>query len=267
MADGVGQGIAVGGFKGGQIGAKLGSFLPIPAGGLIGTAAGAAIGGTIGGLQAKKTAREREKALQLPSTEDPGQTARLLEVDRIAKNIQAGADTATQTQLGQIAESTAATQSRLGRATGGNVGATTDAMLKAQRVGGQQSNQAIAQGQSRLPFFMNLGQQIANRAEQRKLELELLDRAQTSAETAQDQKEGNVNANALMASGLLGSNLENYKGRIQGMLDNVFNKDQGEEEGGVGGFSQNEMDIMGLENGGLVPEAALGSFGQVGFGG
>lgn len=43
-----------GGAKGAAIGAKLGSFIPIPG---IGTAAGAAIGGLIGGLAGRKKAK------------------------------------------------------------------------------------------------------------------------------------------------------------------------------------------------------------------
>lgn len=130
--------------------------------------------------------------------------ARRAEIDRMAKNVAAGTDSATQMALDKGQQTTAATQSRLSRITGGNVGATTDALLKAQRAGGDAANQAIAQGQSRLPFFMNLGQQLSNRIEQRKLDLDLLARDQTSAETAQKQKEANVNANAVNASGMLG---------------------------------------------------------------
>ena len=106
--------------------------------------------------EARDIFKKKDK-LDTPELEDPTQTARLLEIDRISKNIRSGTDAATQTALQQTAATTAATQNRLSRVTGGNVGATTDALLKAQRAGGTASNQAVAQGQSRLPFFMNLG--------------------------------------------------------------------------------------------------------------
>jgi len=194
-------------------------------------AIGAAGGAIIGGAKAKKNAKEREAGLQLPSGEDPAQTARLLSIDRIAKNVQAGTDPATERALSSGAETTAATQNRLARVTGGASGATVDALLKSQRAGQSAANQSIAQGQQKLPFFMNLGQQIANRAEQRKLELDLLQRAQTSAETAQEAKERNVNANAAIASGVLGSNLSGSTDRIKSLIGN-FQANRSQEDGG-----------------------------------
>jgi len=184
----------------------------------------------------------------LPGLEDPNQTSRLLEVDRIAKNIQAGTDSATEQALASGAETTAATQSRLSRLTGGATGATTDALLKSQRAGQSAANQAVAQGQSRLPFFMNLGQQISNRAEQRKLELELLDRAQVSAETAQDQKEGNVNANALFSSGLLGSN---FGPDAVGRIKSLIGQGMGKAEGDMASLPTTEIPTLGGPSGGM----------------
>lgn len=233
MADGqVAKGALTSGFKGATLGAKLGSVVPG-----IGTAIGAgvgALGGAIfGGVKANKEQKEREKGLQVPGYEDPNQTARMLEVDRIAKNIQAGTDPATERALASGAETTAATQNRLARLTGGATGATVDALTKAQRAGQAAANQTVTQAQSRLPFFMNLGQQIANRAEQRKLELQLLERAQTSAETAQENKERNVNFNAGLASGVLGSNLGDISdapSRIKSLLNQGLGKLEGDIE-------------------------------------
>ena len=181
----------------------------------------------------------------IPGLEDPGQTARLLEVDRISKNIQAGTDVATQQALTKGQETVAATQSRLSRVTGGNVGATVDALLKAQRAGGAAANQAIAQGQTRLPFFMNLGQQIANRAEQRKLELQLLERAQLSAEAAQAQKEQKVNLGASLVSGAGQDLLGDAPGRIKALLNSINLGRQ--QEGGDQGLvnpNQNLQQIL-----------------------
>jgi hypothetical protein len=231
MAEGVGKGALAGAGKGASLGSTLGSIIPIPGvGSLVGGAIGAGVGAIAGGVGAKKTAKEREKGLQLPGTEDPTQMARRAEIDRMAKNVAAGTDSATQTALDKGQQTTAATQSRLSRITGGNVGATTDALLKAQRAGGDAANQAIAQGQSRLPFFMNLGQQLSNRIEQRKLDLDLLARDQTSAETAQRQKEANVNANAVNASGMLGD-LGGSSKRIQSLMNQGIGKLQGDMAG------------------------------------
>ena len=230
MAEGnVAKGAATSGFKGATAGAKIGSIVPG-----VGTAIGAAVGGGIGaiagGLKANKSEKEREAGLRLPNEEDPTQTSRLLEIDRMAKNIQSGTDSATQTALNKVGQTTAGTQARLSRVTGGNTGGTVDALLKAQRAGGDASNQAVAQGQARLPFFMNLGQQLANRQEQRALELNLLGRAQTSAETAEEQKERNVNSNSLLVSGLAGSNLSKPEGRISSLINQGMGKLQGDVE-------------------------------------
>jgi len=263
MADGqIAKGAMTSGFKGATLGAKLGSVVP-GVGTAIGAGVGAVVGGAAGGIKAKKDQDRREAGLGLPALEDPTQTARMLEVDRIAKNIQAGTDPATERALASGADTTAATQNRLARLTGGASGATVDAMLKSQRAGQTAANQAVAQGQSRLPFFMNLGQQIANRAEQRKLELELLDRAQTSAETAQEDKERNVNFDAGLASGVLGSNLGDISsapGRIKSLLGNMFGGDGADAGTGADFVNPNaNLDQINISPENANPSVDLGS--------
>lgn len=261
MADGVGKGILTSGFKGATAGAKLGTKINPGIGTIIGGIGGAIAGGTIGGVNAKRDKDKREKGLQLPGLEDPLQTARRLEVDRMAKNIQAGSDAATQIALDEGRGTTAAAQSRISRVTGGSPGATVDALLKSQRAGQQAGNQAIAQGQTQLPFFQNLGNQLATRAEQRKLELQLLDRAQTSAETAQSGKERNVNSNALMASGLLGSNINADR------VKSLVNQGLGKLGGDVQGMGPTEMTPIDNGIGGGEPPAFPGLDGVGGIGG
>ena len=253
MAEGkIFKGSASGGLKGAKTGAQIGSIIP-GVGTAIGAAGGAVIGAIAGGGKAKKQEDERKKALQLPGQEDPAQAARLLEIDRIAKNIQSGTDAGTQQAIQQGQETTAATQSRLARNTGGNIGATTDALIKAQRAGGDAANQAISQGQTRLPFFMSLGQQLANRGEQRALELSLLNRAQGSAEGAQNQKERNVNFNSGMVSGEMGAtanDLSSAFGRIKSMINKGQAPTDGSQDPSSGGFSLKGL-LGGGDGGGL----------------
>lgn len=220
MADSVLGSAAGGAMKGAALGAQFGSVVP-GIGNAVGAVGGAIAGGIAGGANANKAKKKQEEAqAYIPSYADPVQAQRLAEIDRIAQNIQSGTDAATQTAINQGAETTAATQNRLARVTGGNVGATVDALLKAQRAGGEAANTAIAQGQSRLPFFKDLGQQLANRIEQRALELGLLNRAQASAEGAQQSKENAINKNSFLASGVGMNELGDAGGRINELINN-----------------------------------------------
>ena len=228
MADSVLGGIGGGAAKGASLGATLGSIVP-GVGNVVGAVGGAVIGGVAGGMKSKKAKDTVEGAKAgTPGFQDPTQVQRLAEIDQIAKNIQAGTDSATQTGLGQIQGQTAQTQNRLARVTGGNIGATVDALLKAQRAGVDASNQAIAQGQQRLPFFKGLGQDLANSIEKRAFDLGMLNRGQSLAEGAQAQKENVINRNAAVASGLgvneLGAaanELLGPDGRIKSLLSNL----------------------------------------------
>lgn len=230
MADSVLGGIGGGAAKGASLGATLGSAIP-GVGNAVGAVGGAIIGGISGGVKSKKAKDQQELAQGfVPPYQDPTQVERLAEIDQISKNIAAGTDPAALTALNQIAGQTAQTQSKLATVTGGNVGATVDALLKSQRAGGESANTAIASGQSRLPFFKGLGQDLANRIEQRNLELRLLNRAQNSAEAAQAQKENAINRNAVVASGIgvneIGDALnspeaQGAKNRISSLLNNL----------------------------------------------
>lgn len=161
--------------------------------------------------------------------EDPRQTEALIEAERRAKNIEAGTDVSTQQAIDSARKTTGATQQRLSRLTGGNVGSAVDALVKAQRAGQESSNAAIAQGQQRLPFFLNLGQQLRNRVAQRRLELDLLDRAQTSAERAQAQKVAGINAQRAEGADIaMGGQDQMGTEDIMGMFGEIQGRSQGD---------------------------------------
>lgn len=229
MADTVLGGAGGGAMKGAALGAQLGTMISPGIGTAIGTAGGALVGAIAGGAKSKKAQNAIEDAeAYMPAYADPMQAQRLAQIDRIAKNIQAGTDVATKTAVDQANQTIANTQSRLARVTGGNIGATTDALIKAQRAGGEAKNTAIAQGQTRLPYFMGLGQQMADRTEQRKLELQLLNRAQGMAEGAQAQKENVINRNATIASGLGVNELGEAGSRVKSIVDQIMLNRQAE---------------------------------------
>jgi len=131
---------------------------------------------------------------------DPLEAQRLNEINQIRKSISTGTNIQTQNAVNQARAAGAQTQGQLVKSTGGDVGGTIGALLKAQRGTQAATNQAVAQGQSQNPFFQNLQQQLLTRTSQRKLELGLLNRAQSNAEAAQAAKEANLNRNAFIAT-------------------------------------------------------------------
>ena len=269
-AKGAGRGIGVG--------AKIGSAIAPGIGTLIGSGVGAVGGAIMGAGRENKKRKDREEIQALlPSQEDPTNSARMSEINQIAANIGAGTDSLTQTGLDDVARSTAGTQSKLVRATGGNVGGTVDALLKAQRAGGRQSNEVLGQAQTRLPFFQNLKQNISDNRSQRKLELQLLNKAQLSAENAQDKTTDNINREAAFATGEGAAGAADAAGRIKDLVNAWKRKqNQGPTSGGV---NPGGVEVPGLgasptmgafQLPGNSPEApAIGGLGGVGgaFGG
>lgn len=264
MADSVLGGAGGGAMKGASLGAQLGTAVMPGLGTAIGAVGGAVVGGVAGGVKSNKAKKQQETAQGfVPAYEDPTQIQRLAEIDQISKNIAAGTDPAALTASNQIANQTAQTQSKLARVTGGNAGATVDALIKSQRAGADATNTAISAGQSRLPFFKGLGQDLANRVEQRNIELKLLNRAQNSAEAAQAQKENVINRNATVASGIgvneLGQAINSpeaaaAKERIATLLNNM-KIGQGDGVGTGAGMAPPAEMSSSL---GITPEAAQG---------
>jgi len=219
---------------------------------------------------AQEMFRGKKDGLPGIQREDPRQTEALMELERIGKNIQAGTDAATQGAIGAAQEGVSQTQSRLSRVTGGNAGATVDAFLKAQRAGQSAANQAVAQGASRLPVFMNMAQQLRNRVAQRRLELDLLDRAQFSAEKAQADKEADINKQGAIgtaiSTGAFDSIGDKVSGGIQSGAGNVLDRLRFGENAGVtpgdivpAGTTTTSPDVIAPMSGGTEVMGATGT--------
>ncbi len=254
--------------RGAGVGAKIGTAIAPGIGTIIGGAGGALIGGGIGaGRENKKRKDRAEVQSLLPSQEDPTNSARMSEINQIARNISAGTDSLTQTGLDDVARSTAGTQSKLVRATGGNVGGTVDALLKSQRVGDRQANQVLGQAQTRLPFFQNMAQNLADTKSQRKLELQLLNRAQVSAENAQDATTKNINREAAFATGEGASQAADAAGRIKDLVEAFKNRQQNESgvpSSGGGGFNNPNSSLNQVVTPSGTGESVLGSINPAG---
>lgn len=194
MADGLFGSIASGAASGAGQGATLGSIIPG-----VGTAAGAIGGAIIGGAMGGAKQQRANQAQNIPLV-DPMERARLAQLEQTRKAISSGTDVMTQQAIQQQQNVGKAAQSALARSTGGDVGSTVDALLKAQKATQGGINQAMAQNAQRLPYFQSAEGDLLSRIAQRKLELGLLNRAQKTAEAAQAQTNANINAQALLAT-------------------------------------------------------------------
>lgn len=215
MAQGAGLSGAVSGAgTGSKIGGLIGSA--IPGGGVIGSVAGGVIGGTagmIGGLKSQKRAEDAQDI----ALKDPLEQKRLAELNQISKNISSGTDALTQNKISELARLGSQTQNAVSKVSGGDVGATMQGLLQAQRNTQTGVNDALT-NRAQLPYFQGLAGQLSANLSQRALELGLLNRGQKTAEYAQGAKENNLNKMGMLATG----NTQ----KIQDLLGSQFQMDK-----------------------------------------
>ena len=189
--------MALGAAIGGALGTAGGAILGGPIGAGIGGGIGSAIGGAVdlAGQETPDVARV-----------DPNQVARLEEIRQTKREIESGMDPLTRQRIADIKQTGETTKSQLGKFTGGDVGGTLSAMLRAQRNIGRAQNQAFTQSQQRLPFFENLESQLQNRISQRKLELDIHAQDRALAERANTQRQiiGGISGAIGSAAGAFG---------------------------------------------------------------
>lgn len=163
---------------------------------VLGAKLGSAAGG-LGTMIAGKRAKTKAEGMR-PNEVDPNELARLEEAKRRLKSMETGTDSATQSALSESKRLTEATKSDISKVTGGNVGGTIDAMLKAQRMGGRTSNQAIGMGARRADAFSRVVDSMAARIEKRKRDIQQNKSDQLFAEAAEAIQTGSQN---FMSSG------------------------------------------------------------------
>lgn len=167
-----------GGMLSGLKGAKGGP------GNLIGTAIGA--GQFLSGLSKINQADK-----MMPAQADPRQISLLNEIDQKRRALDVGSEYAAGSR--EIGQGLAGTQDRLAQVTGGDVGGTMAGLLKAQRGAGTATNNMLAQGQQNQRFFTTAGENLLSRIAQRKMDLQLMDRAQKLTEGMEAKKVGGAN--------------------------------------------------------------------------
>lgn len=161
----------------------------------IGAALGAIAGGTFAGSKQNKS----NKAQQIPMV-DPIEQERLSNLEQQRKSLMAGTDAITQNNIDQINKGTSSVQNAITKNTGGDVSATLNGFLSAQKSAQNNINNAVSQGSQRLPYFDSASGNLLSRIAQRRLELQRLRRDQLVAENAQSRTDNNVNANALLGT-------------------------------------------------------------------
>ncbi len=197
MADGSALGSVAGGaLSGAATGSTLGPY---------GAAAGAVIGGVMGGIKQSKAGDA-----QNINAVDPMERSRLEELRRMSRQLQTGTDPLTQLNIKESQAAGRAGMRAVGRVTGGDVGTTVSAMQRVQKGAQGAQNRAIAEAAKRIPYFDNARGALTSKIADRKLQLQLLNRSQRTAESAQYQTDQNVSNQALMGAigGGLGSSLQ-----------------------------------------------------------
>lgn len=184
----------------------LSSLAPVAGqliGGAVGGPVGATIGGNIGGMVKGFMGQSEAQGLKAkaesvkPPLEDPRQLAMLARLQQMQKSLETGAE--FQSAREAATQNVAGTQAGIVRATGGDVGGTIQGLLQAQRLGGQQINQAYAQAGERQAQLTPLAMSLQNLISARKMELSLKEELQARAEWARLQQQANQNIGAASA--------------------------------------------------------------------
>jgi hypothetical protein len=157
-----------------------------------GMSAQSALGGGAGilqNLQAMKLKNKAESAM--PGFVDPNQSAFLAELAQKRKSIDTGSDVVA--PINAIDATNAGTNEAIVRSTGGDVGGTIQALLQSQGMANQAKNNALAQSQQRQAQYTQMYGALANRVEDRKLQLEMYRSQQARAEWAKMRQKANQN--------------------------------------------------------------------------
>lgn len=150
------------------------------------------ISGAVQMFQAQGLKNKADAAF--PSLYDPMQMGFLSELNQKRKSLDVGSGYAA--GMNAIGASTAGTNASIIQNGGGNFAGTMDALLKSQRVGQDQQNQVLANGENQQLHYNSMYGELLNTISARAMQLRLAQSEQARAEWAQKQKEGSANFNA-----------------------------------------------------------------------
>lgn len=199
-------------------------------GGAIGSSAGKALGGAIskkngssgsgggdsaaglaagmGLLQQIQATRLKNKAdSAFPDFVDPNQSAFLAELAQKRKSMETGSDFAA--GMNEINSTNAGTNDAITKVTGGDAGATVQALLQSERAAGDSKNAVLAQGEQQQAQNNVLYSQMLNQISARKMQLQLARSQQFRGEWAKKQQTANQNLMAGVSRAASGGQMGN----------------------------------------------------------
>ncbi len=221
-----------------------------------------------------RKAQKRADASKPPLV-DKGEASFLQDIENRRNNIDTGVGYASAER--EADQLTANTQANILKASGGDTGAAINGLLLAARMGGQQFNQsAVTQGAQQQNFLTNMAGGLVGKIADRKMQLQLADRAQYLAQAMQYKQQAQQQGTQLLthmldtdSAGLSGF------GKGSGTNQGINGTSSGQGMGGSGGGGErsgggrNIMSMIGGGGGGAgagggggaAAGASMGSFG------
>lgn len=153
---------------------------------------GPGLGMITGGIEMFQAAGLKKKAdAAFPSLYDPMQMGFLSDLNQKRKSLDVGSGYAA--GMNAIGASTAGTNASIIQNGGGNFAGTMDALLKSQRVGQDQQNQVLANGENQQLKYNSMYGELLNTISARAMQLRLMQHDEARADWANKQKEGSAN--------------------------------------------------------------------------
>lgn len=151
-----------------------------------------------GGIQAIQAHKlKKEAAAAMPGFNDPMQMAFLSQLNQQRRSLDTGSAYAA--GMNAIGASTAGADQGILQAGAGNVGGTIQGLLQAQRVGSDQQNQVLANGEQQNMQYNNMYGELLDKVAGRKLQLQLLNHNELMGQWATKQKAASSNIMAGLA--------------------------------------------------------------------
>jgi hypothetical protein len=134
---------------------------------------------------------KKEAASAMPGFYDPQQQQFLSELNQKRRSLDTGSGYAA--GMNAIGATTAGTQNGILSAGGGNVGGTMQALLQSQRLGSDQQNQVLANGEQQNMQYNQMYNELLDKVAGRKMQLQLLNHDHLYNQWQQKQKAGSSN--------------------------------------------------------------------------
>lgn len=177
--------------------------------------------------------KKNEANAAFPQWYDPQQMSFLSEINQKRKAMETGAEFAS--GINAVNSSMGGTNAGILQAGAGNVSGTIQGLLQSQRIGQDQINQVLANGQAQGLQYNNMYREMLDKISARKMQLQLAKSQQARAEWAQKAKDST--ANLMAGSSYLGGGGGGSKGGGMGFNPMDLLSKIGGGAGAAGGAS------------------------------